>query len=163
MPYLNQANEYFLQKSFKHRANFEEYEEKLKNERDDRQKIIDDNEVNQREYILQLNNVKSSIEMYKNDSDYTKNKYNSVKHDLEVEKFVVSRYRNPKSKVLSTVDSDILEHFNDLNEIRFFDLQRRQMISKHEAFELLYDKEMDINTTEYEVKKSIGIMNSVIK
>lgn len=227
LPYLNQANEYFLQKSFKHRANFEkkkvllkinndkeiaiadnekqdeikkakegedhnkfvnelqvtisalqsnlnderskindlivEYEEKLKSEREDRQKVIDDNEANQREYIIQLNNVKTSIDTYKDDIDFTKNKYNSVKYDLDVEKFVVSRYRNPRSKILSTSETDILEHFNDLNEIRFFDLLRKQMISKDQAYDLLHNKEMDIDISTNQVKEAIALMNSVTK
>lgn len=226
LPYLNQANEYFLQKSVKHRANFEkkkvllkitndkeiaiadnekqdeikkakegeshnkfveelqftistlqnslsderskindliiEYEEKLKNESEKTQSVVADYETNTTDYLNRISNLSGTIKSYKDDNDYVKKKYNSAKYDLEVEKFIVSRYGSAKSKIISTEGADLLEHFNDLNEIRFFDLNRIEMISKPEAYEILNNQDHTIIESTERVKAAIALMNRSI-
>lgn len=139
-----------------------DYEEKLKSEREERKKVVDFFEIRQDELSIQLKKAIESVNTYKREVDLIKHQYSSVKSDLEIKKFITSRYKNPRSKILRGIDVEILEHFNDLNEIRFFDLRRRQMISADEAFDFIHNKDLDVYTAEG-VKEAINRMNSVVK
>ncbi|MGI9652216.1 hypothetical protein [Chryseobacterium sp. RLHN22] len=226
LPYLNQANEFFLQKSVKHRANFEKKKVLLKITNDKEIAIADDEKqkaiavakesTNHNKFVEEMQNSIENLQSHLNDerlknqkliNDYEEklklqidaqktftdlnneeivklvNKLSETEKDnkkllereenlrkeygdsfrqLKIERFINERYRQPYNKIIYTHTDTILEYFNDLNEIRYFDVVRKELISRGKAYDLIDRREIEANYTAEELENAIWSMQKTI-
>ncbi|WP_343687851.1 hypothetical protein [Chryseobacterium gleum] len=113
----------------------------------DLRNIIDNNKIELASTIEKLNNeTEKALELnarleaigIRNDKNF--NEASQLRHQLNIQKFINHRLKNPIEKVINVGESNILEYFNAENDIVYFSINDGRKLSHAAVYSFLNGK-----------------------
>lgn len=113
----------------------------------------------ERSKILELRKEMSLLHRENNENF---NNASQLRRDLEIEKFISFRLKNPVNKILSIEGYNILEYFNSEKDVFYFDIKADKMLSTSAVFDFTKGKGYSEISEERQLRRYIDKMFSII-